>query len=76
MPALLGFILGVVLTVAGAYVYDSSTGRAPNGLGPTAAGGRPPVVNWNVIGDDWQNLQASVRSTTEDLEKSLKRHTG
>jgi hypothetical protein len=76
MPALLGFILGVVLTVAGAYVYDSSTGRAPNGLAPTAASGRPPMVNWDVVSNDWQNLQASVRSTTDDLEKTLKRHTG
>jgi len=52
MPILLGVILGVFLTVAGAFVYDTTTGRAPNGLPPSAAGGRPPMVNWNVVSDN------------------------
>ena len=50
MPALFGFILGVMVTIAGAYLYDSSTGRAANGMSTTASA---PMVNWNVVTDDW-----------------------
>ena len=32
MPVLLGFILGVAATILGVYEYDSTTGRAGNGL--------------------------------------------
>ncbi len=42
---LLGFILGVLVTIAGAYAYDSNTGRAANGLSASDAGGQAPVVN-------------------------------
>jgi hypothetical protein len=73
---LFGFILGVLLTIAGAYVYDSSTGRLGNGLPATAAGGAPPMVNWGVVSDDWQNFQAGVRAKAGDFERTLKRHTG
>jgi hypothetical protein len=73
---LIGFILGVLVTIAGAYAYDSNTGRAANGLSANAAGDQPPVVNWNVVNDDWQNFQSTVRTKTEGLERALKRHTG
>ncbi len=69
---LLGFFLGVVVTIAGAYAYDSATGRAANGLSASAAGGQPPVVNWGVVDDDWQNFQAVVRAKAENLQKRLK----
>ena len=72
MPALFGFILGVVLTIAGAYAYDSSTGRAANGLSANAAGGQAPMVNWDVVSGDWQNLQANLRTKAENLEQKLK----
>ena len=73
---LLGIILGVILTIAGAYAYDSSTGRVPNGLPPTAANGQPPLVNWDVVSEDWQVFKTNVRESTDNLEKRLKRHTG
>jgi hypothetical protein len=74
--ALLGIILGVILTIAGAYAYDSSTGRAPNGLASTAAGGQAPMVNWDVVGANWDSFKADVRERADNLERSLKRHTG
>ena len=46
-----GVILGVVLTVVGAYAYDTTTGRASNGLPPSAANEHPPMVNWDVVSD-------------------------
>lgn len=76
MPTIFGFILGVVVTIAGAYAYDSSTGRVSNGLAPTAAAGRAPMVNWDVVTEDWHNFATSVQNTATDLENRLKRHTG
>jgi hypothetical protein len=73
---LLGIILGVILTVAGAYAYDSSTGRAPNGLAPTAADGQAPMVNWDVVSANWDLLKADVRERADNLERNLKQHTG
>jgi hypothetical protein len=73
MPTLFGFILGVIVTIAGAYAYDSSTGRAPNGLPPTA---NAPMVNWNVVDEDWHSFTINVQQTVADLEARFKRHTG
>ena len=76
MPICSGFILGVVVTIAGAYEYDLTTGRAANGLSAGSAGGQAPMVNWGVVSDDWRNLQTTVRAKTENLEQTLKQHTG
>ena len=76
MRLLLGIILGALLTIAGAYAYDSSTGRAANGLASTAAGGQAPLVNWDVVGTRWDLFKANVREQADNLERSLKRHTG
>jgi hypothetical protein len=73
---LFGLILGVILTIAGAYAYDSSTGRAPNGLSTTAAGGQAPMVNWDVVSEDWHQFRNSVQNSADNIEKSFKRHTG
>jgi hypothetical protein len=73
MPTLFGFILGVIVTIAGAYLYDSSTGRAASGLSPTATA---PMVNWNVVTDDWHTFATGVQNATNDLQNRLKRHTG
>jgi rubredoxin len=75
MPAFFGFILGVILTVGCAYVYDSSTGRTANGLSATSAGGQAPMVNWTIVSDDWQSFQTNVRSKADNLEKSFKQHS-
>jgi hypothetical protein len=76
MPILLGVILGVFLTVAGAFAYDSVTGRVPNGLPPSAAGARPPMVNWDVVGDNWHGLRVNVRELGANLERGWKKISG
>ena len=76
MPVLLGFILGVAVTILGVYEYDSSTGRAGNGLAASASGGKAPMVNWDVVSEDWHNFQSGVRSTTDSIERKLKQHSG
>ena len=73
---LFGIIIGVFLTIAGTYAYDSTTGRAPNGLASTAAGGQAPMVNWDVVGSNWSLFKTRVSESADNLERSLKRHTG
>jgi hypothetical protein len=73
MPILLGVVLGVFLTVAGAFLYDSTTGRAANGLSPTAGGGNPPMVNWDVVNARWQGLQSGLREVSAEIERGWKK---
>jgi hypothetical protein len=76
MPMLLGMILGALLTVAGTLTYDTLSGRAHNGLPPSAAGGRPPMVNWDVVSDNWRGLQVNLRELGADIERGWKKVAG
>jgi hypothetical protein len=69
----LGVIFGVFITVVGAFAYDSSTGRAANGLAPGSAGGHPPLVNWDVVRDDWHGLETGLRNAGADIQRGWKR---
>ena len=73
---LVGMILGALLTVGAAFAYDSTTGRAANGLEPSAAGGNPPMVNWNVVIDDRHDVKARLRNAGTDVERGWKRISG
>jgi len=75
MPVFMGMILGVMLTIAGAYAYDAASGRAPNGLPPTAANGHPPIVNWDVVGDDWRDARTHLGEFAVNVERGWKRLT-
>jgi hypothetical protein len=75
MPIFLGVILGVLLTIAGTFTYDTMSGRAANGLPPSAAGGQPPMVNWDVVRVDWHQIEINMRDVGTQLEKGWKRIT-
>jgi hypothetical protein len=53
MRAFLGMILGALLTVAGTYAVDGYHAR-------NDAAARP-MVNWDVVRDNWNGVQASLR---------------
>jgi hypothetical protein len=59
MRLLIGIILGGVLTVGGAYLYDShntlATANAPASV-------QRPVVNWDVVGTKWEHLTQRARA--------------
>jgi hypothetical protein len=59
MRLLFGIILGALLTVGGAYVYDSRNAVQATDA-PTVA--QRPMVNWDVVGVKWQHLTARARS--------------
>ena len=76
MQILLGMILGVLTTVGAAFVYDSSTGRAANGLTVASAEGHAPMVNWDVVSHDWDGMKQQLRGVAGDIEKGWKRVAG
>jgi hypothetical protein len=59
MRVLLGIILGAVLTVGSAYLYDSHTAISAANA-PTSV--QRPLVNWDVVGTKWQQLTERARS--------------
>ena len=58
MRVLLGIVLGALLTVGAAYIYDSHNALAslnePNSI-------QRPLVNWEVVGHKWQRLTERAR---------------
>jgi hypothetical protein len=75
VPVVLGIILGVVLTIAGAFIYDSGTGRVENGLTPSAASGQAPIVNWSVLNEHWRGVRVDLQKFRNDVESGWKRIT-
>lgn len=59
MRLLFGMILGALLTVGGAYLYDS---RSPLDAANSQAGVQRPMVNWDIVNDNWQHLTEKARS--------------
>ncbi len=76
MQILLGMILGVLITVGAAFVYDSSTGRAANGLTVASAEGHAPTVNWDVVSHDWDGMKQELRDVAVDIEKGTLKKAG
>jgi hypothetical protein len=57
MRVLIGIILGVILTVGGAYLYDSHSATAAN-----PSGIQKPMVNWDVVSTKWNHLTERARA--------------
>jgi hypothetical protein len=67
MRVLLGIILGGVLTVGGAYLYDSHNTYLYDSHNTLAAANAPasmqrPMVNWDVVGTKWEQLTQRARA--------------
>jgi len=65
MRLLFGIVLGGILTVGGAYLYDSHNRLAEN----AGAGVQRSLVNWDVVGTKWDRL-------TERARAEWNRHAG
>lgn len=59
MRVLIGIILGAVLTVGGAYLYDSHTAPSP---ATSSASAQRPMVNWDVVSTKWNHLTERARA--------------
>jgi len=60
MRVLLGIILGALLLIGGAYVYDSH--NAMVALNDPASAQHRPLVNWDVVSQKWDRLAARARA--------------
>lgn len=56
MRLMLGIVLGVLITVGGAYLYDTS--HSPP---TTTASTYRPLVNWDVVSAKWDRLTERAR---------------
>ena len=62
MRVFLGIVIGVFLTIAGAYVIDSVNAGPPSaGTTETATASRRPMVNWDVVDHNWHAFAETVR---------------
>lgn len=64
MRLLFGIILGIGLTVGGAYLYDSFGGTTDTSPGATAS---RPMVNWDVVDKNWQRATTRVKREWDRL---------
>lgn len=65
MNLLPGMILGCLLTIGGAYVYDSmNTSRVATG---DVANANRTIVNWDVASSDWDTLKTRTREKWAEL---------
>jgi hypothetical protein len=67
MRLLFGIILGAVLTVGGAYLYDSHHTAAAVSA-PASA--QRPLVNWDVVATKWGHLTERARAEWERIASS------
>ena len=68
MRLLLGMIIGAVLTVGGAYLYDSH--HAALALNAPASVEQRPLVNWDVVAVKWSHLARRARAEWNRIANS------
>jgi hypothetical protein len=66
MRLLLGIVVGVILTIGFAYLYDASNSQPSKAAAQTSVEQRP-MVNWDVVDRNWQSLTTGVRNTWNKL---------
>ncbi len=71
MRVFLGIILGAILTVAGAYAYDSMNTSA-TAAGPAAATHRT-MVNWDVVEANWARFKTRARDGWDKIAQRIER---
>jgi len=68
MRVLIGIILGGILTVGGAYLYDSHNALV---AANAQAGTQRPLVNWDVVDVKWNYLSQRARAEWTRLAANL-----
>lgn len=58
MRVLIGIILGTILTVGAAYIYDSHNALASQNAGAT----QKTLVNWDTAATEWQRISNRARA--------------
>lgn len=63
MRFLLGIIVGIGLTIGGAYLHDSGSAAEAS----SAAASERPMVNWDVVDTNWQRATTRMRKEWDRL---------
>ena len=73
MRVILGIILGAVLTVGAAFLYDNIDGAAgpANSGSASATTEHRKMVNWDVVGDNWRGIRQRARDAWTTLAHKL-----
>ena len=66
MRMFFGIILGVLITIGGAYIHDLNTG-------PTSTTAK--MVNWDVVSARWASLTGQVRLMTSEVQNKFSETT-
>ena len=62
-------ILGVLLTVGGAFLYDSWTTGPSANRSPTVE--QRPMVNWDVVDENWRVVRQRAREAWSTLSNKV-----
>jgi hypothetical protein len=57
MRVLVGIVLGAILTVGGAYLYDLRSAQSSASIRTER-----PMVNWDVVGSKWNHLTGRAKA--------------
>jgi hypothetical protein len=72
MRVFLGMILGAILTVLGAYLFDHlATGPATTASESATA--PRTMVNWDVVGRNWQSVKLQLNQGWTKLSSQIAR---
>ena len=77
MRVFLGMILGAILTIVGAFSYDVLSGKTISTDSTTmAANDERPMVNWDVVNKNWQNLETNLREMGQRVHEQWTKRFG
>jgi hypothetical protein len=78
MRVFLGMIFGAMLTVVGAYSYDVLTGKevTTTELPSNVVPDQRPMVNWDVVGRNWQHLEINLREMAARVHEQWTKRAG
>jgi len=72
----IGIVLGFLLTVGGAYSYDSVSGNAVASSATSATSGDPrPLVNWDIVSRDVNDLHVGLMQIGNRVQDGWRRLT-
>ena len=66
MRTFFGIILGILITIGGAYIHDI-------GKEPASTSGK--MVNWDVVSARWASLTGQVRQMTSEVQNKFSETT-
>ena len=71
MRVFVGMILGAALTAGAAFVHDNWAARPPAGDASAVAVQSRPMVNWDVVNENWRTVSQRARAAWTALSQKV-----